>query len=421
MQSMYKNIALLALLILCSSCHHTEYRFSPSQNRAFLPDTHNITFEQYIATNRHNIKTALTPRFTKNSQVFGVGYTLDDLVDMRSPFQIKPQNNKCNKKDKIGFLLLHGLTDTPYSFTDIAPYLSKQYRCATIRATLMTGHGTIPGDSLEVDYTEWVKMVTYGLSSFADEVTGIYLIGFSTGSTLALHHIVKNQPLAHKIHALIMLAPALKAKSKLAFLAPFMNMMFPYMATYNDTNAAAYESFSYNLAAQFYLLTQQLILNKNIETPVFMALAADDETIDTATANTYFCNNIKNSKKRMLWYHGKNNNLTKCTGITEVHHVPNKLPDKNRFINHSHTSIPWHASNTHYGIDGKYSHCLHYFNDTQQYSGCKTDNHATLYGSRNLSTQDIPENQLLRRSTFNPNFDKMMQSIVLFIEDTKPR
>ena len=337
---------------------------------------------------------------------------------MRSPFQIKPQNNKCNKKDKIGFLLLHGLTDTPYSFTDIAPYLSSN------TAALPSWHryyqDTAPyQETVKYSLYRMVRHVTYGLSAFTDAIKSIYIIGFSMGSTLALHHIVKNQPLAHKINGLIMLAPALKAKSKLAFLAPFMNMMFPYMATYNDTNAAAYESFSYNLAAQFYLLTQQLTLVKNIETPVFMALAADDETIDTATANTYFCNNIKNSKKRMLWYHGKNNNLIKCTGITEVHHVPNKSPDKNRFINHSHTSIPWHASNTHYGIDGQYSSCLHYFSDKQKYTRCKTDNHATLYGSRHLITQDIPENKLLRRSTFNPNFDKMMQSIVLFIDSTK--
>ena len=106
---MYKNIALLGLFILCSSCQPTEYRFAPSQTPAFLPSTNDFSFEQYIKQNRHHIKQALEPRFTKNSQVFGAGYTLDDLVDMRSPFQIKPQTNKCNKKDKIGFLLLHGL------------------------------------------------------------------------------------------------------------------------------------------------------------------------------------------------------------------------------------------------------------------------------------------------------------------------
>ena len=37
-------------------------------------------------------------------------------------------------------------------------------------------------------------------------------------------------------------------------------------------------------------------LNKDIDIPVFMVLANADETIDPATANTYFCNNIKNSK-----------------------------------------------------------------------------------------------------------------------------
>ena len=205
-------------------------------------------------------------------------------------------------------------------------------------------------------------------------------------------------------------------------MAPAIKSLFSYVTIFDDADAAAYESFSYNLAAQFYLLTQQLTLNKNIETPVFMALAADDETIDAATANTYFCNNIKNSKKRMLWYHGTNNNLTKCTGITEVHHVPNKSSHKNRFINHSHAGITWKGANTHYGIDGAYSQCLHYFKDKQQYSRCKSDNNATIYGEQNLiSTNLLAENKLLRRSTFNPNFDKMMQSIVLFIEDTKPR
>ena len=101
---------------------------------------------------------------------------------------------------------------------------------------------------------------------------------------------------------------------------------------------------------------------------------------------TYFCNNIKNSKKASL-VSRHNNNLNACTGTTAIKHTTNH-PTANRFINHSHTSIPWRSSNNHYGIDGD-SHCLHYFSDTQQYSRCKTDNHATLYGSRSLSTQDI--------------------------------
>ena len=43
-KSMYKNIALLGLFILCSSCQPTEYRFAPSQTPAFLPSTNDFSF-----------------------------------------------------------------------------------------------------------------------------------------------------------------------------------------------------------------------------------------------------------------------------------------------------------------------------------------------------------------------------------------
>ena len=57
-----------------------------------------------------------------------------------------------------------------------------------IRSILLTGHGTILGNLVNLDYSEWVETIDTEIDSFEDKVEEFYLVGFSTGTSLILHY-----------------------------------------------------------------------------------------------------------------------------------------------------------------------------------------------------------------------------------------
>jgi esterase/lipase len=418
---MIKNFFSIILILFLISCSDNEYRLNPSNTPAVIPADSKMLFPEYVEINRKNIRMALQPLYKNGKQPFGNLYSIDTAVNMRSPYQIVPNLAQCkkNKDNTVGFLLLHGLSDSPYVFADIKKHLINKYPCAVIRATLMPGHGTIPGDSLHVSYKDWIQVMEYGIQSFTGSVNKLYLVGFSTGSTLALYHIINDNNSVHPlISGLIMLSPAIEAKSNFAFLAPIVSKVKAYESVYADRDVAKYESFSFNFAAQYYSLSQELHNGKTINVPVFMAVASDDETINAQSVNNYFCKNVTHNKKRMIWYQGVNKEVNSCPGVTIIHNNNSDVKQEYRFINHSHVGITLSPDNKHYGFDKEYRQCLNYFG-TKSYEQCIGSNQLTLYGELNLlNEEEIIGDKLLRRVTANPNFDSLMVEINSFIYQT---
>src|SRR5262249_26865700 len=147
-----------------------------------------LAFSKYVEWVRAQIRTARARGGLKGSdeQALLDGQPPSDL-DMRSPFELMPTcSDEAATPLPRGVLLIHGLTDSPFLVRDIAESLRRQ--CLLVRAILLPGHGTVPGDLLEVRYEDWVEAARYGLESFRGQVTDLYLGGFSTGGTLAIYH-----------------------------------------------------------------------------------------------------------------------------------------------------------------------------------------------------------------------------------------
>lgn len=86
-------------------------------------------------------------------------------------------------------LLVHGLTDSPYSLKAMADVLHA--RGLDVSVLRLPGHGTLPSMMTEMSDADWqaaVRLAARSAASRAPAGTPFYVGGYSTGATLALHY-----------------------------------------------------------------------------------------------------------------------------------------------------------------------------------------------------------------------------------------
>ena len=408
----------VALLFACSSFADPDDRLKASGFSAWIPESHD-SFAEYIAENTRRINNALQLVYSDDLNPFKGDYALETVVQMRAPYQIDVDPARCHAAESqrsIGFLLLHGLTDSPYMLKTMANSLAQQYPCALLRGMLLPGHGTLPGDTLSMKYEQWQETTVFGVESFRGQVDELYLVGYSTGSSLSLDY-VNNHPHDELIAGLIMLSPALKASSDSAALTPWLRYVKRWLNVETDSDAAKFESFSLNAAAEFYQLTHGLgaAFDAPMQMPVFMAVSGDDATIDAEAAREFFCTKTNPANRSMIWYQAKASD-SKPTDVCSGLQIVNAADPAYRMISYAHTSITLPADDPHYGFDANYRNCLHYRENSTERNTCLTENSQTVYGEHSLLEDGRYEGKLLRRATFNPRYGQMMASIFCFLD-----
>lgn len=408
-------------VLICAGCSaDTSPLLQASGQQAWIPAT-DESFSSYVSHNEHQIRGALAAlQYAGNPAPFGPDYPLAAAVAMRSPYEIPPSSaceQSASSSERKGFLLIHGLTDSPYLLRGVAASLAEQYPCAMIRGVLLPGHGTVPGDTLSMRHEDWIRVTEFGVNSFRNEVDSLYMVGFSTGTSLSLLYADSHRD-DSLLKGLILLSPAVAARSGSAFLAPYLRWFSKWLGKASERDAARYESFSVNAGAEFYLLTRPL--NNNgfaaLDIPVFMAGSGDDATVNMEAAREFFCTKTPPDRRHMIWYsaqatHSDPQQL--CSGL-EV--VAAEAPDM-RVYSLSHTGISVPPDDPHYGLDGRYSICLHYGEDSEDFRTCRNDNSQTIYAERNLGSDGRFQGKLIRRGSFNPHYAKMLEEIVCFIDE----
>ena len=104
-------------------------------------------FADYVALNRSRIAQAHPDK---------CAHDLEKIVAGNAPFELRPSGNHRvghNKPYRRGVLLTHGLTDSPYFMRYLASFF--QENGFRVMALLLPGHGTQPGDLLEVRWQDW--------------------------------------------------------------------------------------------------------------------------------------------------------------------------------------------------------------------------------------------------------------------------
>ena len=414
------TLAMLLLLILGYVFRpgQLDPRFYPSDSPAVIPDA-SLGFTDYVMNNRARVREALTKyNFTKETWPFGTAYPLERVVDMRAPYQIEPTGSDCSNQSTQGFLLIHGLSDSPWLLRSVAQTLSEQFSCALIRGLLSPGHGTVPGDLKTVRREDWAATVAWGVDSFADLADELYIVGYSNGAPLALQYLDQHRE-SKRITGLILLSPGLEVRDKLAPLSPYVGLLRPWVARHEDRDAAKYESFPMHAVAEFYRLTQSVTdaAFRPLDVPVMMVMSGNDTTVNPQAALDFFCSRVS-GRRLGIWYESPPSDSAPpqtCSGL-ETHRLQNDDP---RFVSYSHVAIAIPPDDPHYGKDGNYANCLAYAVGSENRDSCVQDPAATVYGENDLIDENgLYQGKLLRRASYNPDFDAMMEQVRCFILGT---
>ena len=305
--------------------------------------------------------------------------------------------------------------------TEPAQVLQSYPSCLLIRAIVLPGHGTVPGDLLETRYQDWLKTLEYGINSFKGTVQELYLVGFSTGGALAVYEALNSEQLKIQPTALILLSPAIKVKNKAAFAANWHKLIswaYPRAAwsdIANDEDFAKYESFPKNAGDQVFLLTKaigELLRNKKINVPMLLAVSKDDATIDASEAVSFFRQNTTTGDRSRLIFYTKDEPTQEQDSRIQWR---SGLSGRTDILDISHLAIPTSSTNLHYGEHGDYVNCLHYLNNDEKMKACKdTSLRSVKYGEKSNLNE-----AMLRRLTWNPDFEHLRDEIGRFVARTR--
>ena len=337
------------------------------------------------------------------------------------PFEGKPAEKCAGSRHTAGALLIHGLTDSSFVMRNVAQVLQSYPSCLLVRAIVLPGHGTVPGDLLATRYQEWTKAVEYGINSFEGTVQDLYIIGFSTGGALAVYETLTREQLKIQPTALVLLSPAIKVKNRFAFAADWHKLIswaYPraaWSAIAIDEDFAKYESFPKNAGYEVFLLTKavgKLLQNKKINVPMLIAVSKDDATIDADAAISFFRRNTTvGDQSRLILYTKEEQTQDQDSRIQRRR----GLGARRAIRDISHLAIPISPTNLHYGEDGDYVNCLHYLNKNEKMQTCKNRSLRSVeYGESSDSN-----NGVLRRLTWNPDFEHLRDEIGRFVAMTQ--
>lgn len=162
-------------------------------------------------------------------------------------------------------LLLHGLTDSPYSMRSIGELLrSRGLRVVGLR---LPGHGTVPAALAEVGRREWaaaVRIAARDVAAGRPPGSPFLVVGYSNGAALALSYALDalDDPRLPRPDGLVLLSPevgltrfaALSGWSQLQRLLPFAGRL-RWHEVAAEIEPFKFASFPYNAGWQAHRLT----------------------------------------------------------------------------------------------------------------------------------------------------------------------
>ncbi|MCB1966871.1 alpha/beta fold hydrolase [Accumulibacter sp.] len=168
---------------------------------------------------------------------------------------------------KAGVLLLHGMSDSPYSLRALGQTLNAAG--ATVVGMRMPGHGTAPSGLVEIRWQDMAAAVRLGMRHLARQLGGrpLYIVGYSTGAALAVNYALsslddKDLPTVDRI---VLLSPAIGV-SGAAALAVWQARLgrllglekLAWTAILPEYDPYKYGSFAVNAGDVVYRLTLQI-------------------------------------------------------------------------------------------------------------------------------------------------------------------
>ncbi|GAM65309.1 lysophospholipase [Vibrio ishigakensis] len=218
----------------------------------------------------------------------------DKEIAMNMSFELTPEG-ETNK----AILLVHGLGDSPYSFSDIGQTLQQQG--FYVQTVLLPGHGSKPSDLMLPSYHDWQTMVDHYANLLKQEYDEVWLGGFSTGGNLVTIHSLEQGD----IDGLILFSPGFQSTTPvMEKLAPIAALFFDGYTT-EEVNMARYSSAPLNAAIAYSesaSKVRDLLKENEVTVPTMIALSEADSIVDPEAVKSLYEQRFTNPNNQLVWY-----------------------------------------------------------------------------------------------------------------------
>ena len=201
-----------------------------------------------------------------------------------------------------GILLLHGLSDSPYSLRHLAAHLHR--KGASVVGLRIPGHGTTPSALTDVRWQDMAAAVRIAMQHLQDKSGNkpLYIVGYSNGAALAIHYALTalEQDSLPQARRLVLLSPAVGITPMAAFavwqarLGKLLGLeKLAWQDVLPEYDPYKYQSFAinagdleYRLTAENQRLLERLSANGKLQgfPPTLAFLSAVDATVSTRAA-----------------------------------------------------------------------------------------------------------------------------------------
>jgi esterase/lipase len=376
--SLYPHVVISAVLLL-TAC--SQVKVDPNyQASETLPSYSQDNFQQYIADTKQWL---LQHRVFKSDDI-------EKELQANLPFELIPDNPNGD-----AVLLVHGLGDSPYSFTDVASHLVSQGYL--VRTVLLPGHGSKAGDLMLPTLKDWQTVVNHHIALLKPISNKLWLGGYSTGANLVTSEALYDDSIA----GLLLFSPAFEPESSAVKWANLASYFVEWADKDPETNYTRYNSLPMNGAAVYYETVEKVQMDlqgSTYDKPVFMMISEGDSVIDTLLPTTVFEKQFTNQNNHLIWQGEYDLPVSKMTRFTM------DRPDL-QIVNGSHMGLLFAPNNPVYGVDGDIIICENGQTEVQQ-NACEQgkDIWFSSYGWRE-------EGKTLARLTYNPYFGDSMAEL----------
>lgn len=206
------------------------------------------------------------------------------------------------KGNKIGILLIHGLTGTPGEMKALGEGIHK--KGYTVKGLLLAGHGEGLSELQKTSWRDWLTSVEKGLNDLKKHCSRIYMVGLSVGGALGLYMAA-----FQGVNGVVTLNAPIFLQDKRYYWAPLTKYIFKYK---NKDHEGILDRTEYKAFALQQIPTKTLVdylelislVKKTLQeiyVPTLIIQSHFDKVVQSQSAD-YIFNNLASPDKSLEYF-----------------------------------------------------------------------------------------------------------------------